>query len=209
MSTRSSWKKWFSKKSSISFFRTITENCLEVWQLFFGCFAKTGFNNCRGEFWWKKKISNQKNLFPSISDFELLIFRLVAEKIGIVFKAAFYVSGGNFCSKTVSERKKTFFIFGFSAVKYRIFFWRSGMVVKLPVEISRRTSGGNEIWRKKDNSNQFSIFREKVSNFCKTIFSRAVKSAFYLRRAGIPGKSFFKNLSFTDFPRFWAELFGL
>ena len=69
-----------------------------------------------------KKDFKWKNLFPSFSDFELLIFRLVAEKVGSVLKAAFYVSIGNFCSKTVSERK-IFLIFGFSAVKSWIF-WR-------------------------------------------------------------------------------------
>ena len=191
------------------FFRTVTENCLEVWQLFFGCFAKTGFNNCRGEFWWKKKISNQKKtcslLFLTLSCWFSGWWQKKSE---VSSKLRSTCPEETFVRKPFL-REKTFFIFGFSAAKYRIFFWRSGMVVKLPVEISRRNSGGNEIWRKKDNSNQFSILREKVSNFCKTIFSRAVKSAFYLRRAGIPGKSFFENLSFTDFPRFWAELFGL
>ena len=105
--------------------------------------------------------------------------------------------------------KKNFSVFGFSAVKARIFFWRSGMVVKLPVDISRRTSGENKIWRKKYNSNLFSNLREKVSKFCTKLFSRAVKGPFYLCRAGIPGKSFTERVSFSKFPRFWAERFGL
>ena len=106
MSTRSSWKKCSSKTSSISFFSDCHRKFFGYLANFFRLVCQNWLQELQRRNLIEKKVFKSNNLFPSISDFELLIFRLVAEKIGSVFKAAFYVSIGNFCWKTVSERKK-------------------------------------------------------------------------------------------------------
>ena len=56
-----------------------------------------------------EKLPHQKKFLPSVSDFELLIFRILAKKVANITKAAFYLSRLRFCQKNVSEKKKSTF----------------------------------------------------------------------------------------------------
>ena len=56
-----------------------------------------------------EKLSHQKNFFPSVSDFELMIFGLLVKKFGKLTKTALYVSRRDF-RRIKSFKLKSFFI---------------------------------------------------------------------------------------------------
>ena len=57
------------------------------------------FPSTVSEFFEGEKLSHQENFFPSVSDFELMIFGLLFKKIGRPTKTALYVSRGVFWRK--------------------------------------------------------------------------------------------------------------
>ena len=48
------------------------------------------------------KLSHQKNFFPSVSDFQLMLFGLLVKNFGTLTKTALYVSRGDFRRKKLS-----------------------------------------------------------------------------------------------------------
>ena len=60
------------------------------------------------------KLSHQKKIFPSVSDFQLMLSGLLVEKFGRLTKTALYVSRGDF------RRKKTFNLKYFFSISFWI-----------------------------------------------------------------------------------------
>ena len=102
-------EKHFSKFSSFSWLlvyeqklsRNLTEN---LWAVL------PKLPSTVSEVFKGKKLSHQKKFFSSVSDFELMIFGLLAKKLGRFTKTALYVSRGEFQRKKFFELKSIFSI---------------------------------------------------------------------------------------------------
>ena len=139
-----------------------------------------------------------KTLFsPSVCDFELMIFRILAENVASVTKAAFYLSRLTFCQKMFWRKRLQHF---------RIF---REKIAEFPRESVQKKVLREQILHKKGNSNLFLNLREKDSNSYPKIFSRAVRTAFYVSRGWNPGKKFFGSINFFDVPGLRADVLGL
>ena len=134
---------------------------------------------------------------PSVCDFELMIFRILAKNVASVTKAAFYLSRLTFCQKMFwRKRIQHFRIFREKIAEFR----RESVQEKFLRE---------QILHKKGKSNLFLKLREKDSNSYPKVLSRAVRTAFYVSRGWNPGKIFFGSMKFFDVTGLRADVLGL
>ena len=123
-----------------------------------------------------------------------MIFKILAENVAKITKAAFYLSRLTFCQKTFLEKKKSTLAV-FQGKNLRI---SAGKCLE---EISEGTNSA-----KKGNSNPSLYLGEKASNFSPKVPSKAVRTAFYVSKGWILGKKRkYTVLWFSRTPRkfFW------
>ena len=122
-----------------------------------------------------EKLPHQKKFFPSVSDFELLILRILAKNVANITKAAFYLSRLTFCQKKVMQKKNS------TLVDFQ------GKNLRFSAEKWLEEISGGTNFAKKGNSKHSLTLGEKISNFSPKVPSRAVRTAFYVSKGWILG----------------------
>ena len=188
-----------------------------------------------------EKLSQQKKLFPSVSDFELMIFEFLVKKFGRLTKTALYVSRGDFRREKILKLKSFFRIslwiwavdFQDSGEKRRKYHQSCILPVQANILLRKcfgekefntcgflgkksQISGGKVSRRKflrehflqKRYFESIIVLGEKVSNFSPKVPIRAVRTAFYVSKGWILGKTT-GSIQFSDFLGHRAKLLGL
>ena len=119
--------------------------------------------------------------FPSVCDFELMIFRILAKNVASVTKAAFYLSRLTFWKKNFFGEKE-FNTFGFSGKKSQNFGLR----------VSRKKSWGNKFCIKKVIQTFFWIWERKIQTLTRKFSAELSEQHSTYPEVEIQEKNFWK-----------------
>ena len=179
----------------------------------FGFLFSAGLTNCllRRHNWFMRErdFFGSKICFPSFSDFELMILRLSAKTTGRVIKTAFYVCRGTIWQKTVSERKQILHFRIFSTKFSDLHLKNPAGLSNLPSTSPKEQAEGIKYGEKKIIQTSFRICETRDQTSAQDFWAEPWKMLSTYAEQGFQETSIFENSSFTDFPRFRAELFWL
>ena len=205
----SCWRCNFRSFHQFLHFWTFRKNFSDFWLPLFSWVDKLPFTAAE-MIYEGKRFYRIKNMFSII--FWLWVDDSPAfgeKKTGRVIKTAFYVCRGTIWHKTVFERKQILHFRIFSSKFSDLHLKNLAGLSNLPSTSPKEQAEGINYGEKEIIQTSFRICERRFQTFAQDFWAEPWKMLSTYAEQGFQETSIFENLSFTDFPRFWAELFGL